>query len=116
MSNDDYVKPPKKSVLKNAAGAMKGAYSYLHPDYRKRKLIHLVIVVPIVLFVYTLIYGLLMWWTPTILDTIVIIILTILSAYFYPFFFFFYKQSFTGTTLNVMVYVGSVTGVLIRKM
>lgn len=115
MSKDDYVKPPKNSALKNAAGAMKGAYSYLHPDYWKRKLIHLVLVVPVVLFVYALIDGLLMPWTPTILDTIVIVGLTILSAYFYPFSLWWYKQSFTGTTLNDMLYVGTVSEVMFKK-
>lgn len=116
MSNNDYVKPPKKSVLKNAAGAMKGAYSYLHPNYWKRKLIHLIIVVPIVLFIYALIDGLIMPWTPTIIDTIIIVILTIISAYFYPFALWWYKQSFTGTTLNDMVYIGTVSEVMFRKM
>ncbi len=116
MSKNDYVKPPKNSVFKNAAGALKGPYSYLHPDYWKRKLIHLVLVVPAVLFIYTLLYALTIPWTPTIIDTIVIISLTILSAYFYPFSLWWYKQSFTGTTLNDMFYVGTVSGVLFRKM
>lgn len=119
-ANDYYVKPPKKSVFKNTAGTGKSPYSYLHPDYRKRKLIHLVLVVPVVLIIYTLICALLhaviLPWEPTIIDTIIIFILTIISAYFYPFALWQYKQSITGTTLNDMLYVGSITGVLSRKI
>ena len=117
MSNNDYVKPPKKSVVKNTAGALKGAYSYLHPDYWRRKLIHLVIVVPVVLFGYTLIDAFFMPWKHSIIDTIGITILTILSAYFYPFSLWWYKQSFTGTTINDMVYFGtSSSEVVSRRM
>lgn len=94
---------------------MKGAYAYLHPDYWKRKLVHLVIVVPIVLFAYSLIDGLLMPWEPTILDTIVISALTLLSAYFYPFSLWWYRQSFTGSAVNDMVYIGSIWDVILRK-
>ncbi len=115
MSKNDYVKPPKNSVFKDTSRAMKGAYSYLHPDYWKRKLIHLVLVVPVVLFIYALIDGLLMPWTPTIIDTIILIILTILSAYFYPFSLWWYKQSFTGSTLNNMAYIGTLSGAMLRK-
>ena len=116
MSKNDYVKPPKNSVFKRTAGAMKGAYSYLHPDYWKRKLIHLVVVIPVVLFIDTLVYALTIPWKPTIIDTIILIILTILSAYFYPFSLWWYKQSFAGGIFNDMLYVGSISGVILRKM
>ena len=116
MSKNDYVKPPKNSVFKSTAGAMKGAYSYLHPDYWKRNLIHLVVVIPVVLFIDTLVYALTIPWKPTIIDTIILIILTILSAYFYPFSLWWYKQSFAGGIFNDMLYVGSISGVILRKM
>ncbi len=116
MSNNDYVKPPKKSVFKKACGATKNIYSYLHPDYWKRKLVHLILVVPTVLFIDTLIYAWLIPWKATIIDTIIILFLVIISAYFYPFSLWWYKQSFTGTTLDDMVYVGTISGVMLRKM
>lgn len=127
MSNDHYVKPPKKSILKNTTGAMKGAYSYLHPDYWKRKLIHLVIVIPVVFIVYGIIYGLIfmkltgmtdatMPWTLKAVDLILISITTIICAYFYPFALWWYKQSFTGTTANDMIYIGTFSGVMLRKI
>ena len=114
MSNNDYVKPPKNSVIKNAAGTMKGAYSYLHPNYWRRKLIHLVVVVPVVFFIYGIIYGLIfmkltgmtdatMPWILKAIDLIFIVITTFICAYFYPFALWWYKQSFTGTTLNDMI-------------
>lgn len=116
MTNDDYVKPPKKFDLKNIAGVIKDAYSYLHPNYLKRKLIHLILVVPMDLLIYALIYALIAPWKLTTIDTILICILTMLSAYFYPFSFWWYKQSFTGSTLNDMYYIGSISEVFFRKI
>ena len=127
MSNDDYVKPPRDSVFKNAAGAVKGAYAYLHPDYWKRKLIHLVIVAPAAFLFYGTVYGLIFMkltgmtkdTIPWILETAlgaVIIATTAVCAYFYPFALWWYRQSFTGTTLNDMVYVGKATDIVFRKM
>lgn len=127
MSNNDYVKPPRKSVLKKAAGTKKSAYSYLHPDYWKRKLIHQVIVAPVVYIVYGLIYGLIFMkltgytndTMPEILNAIGIILIittTIICAYFYPFSLWWYKQSITGTTANDMIYIGTFSSVMLRKM
>lgn len=116
MSNNDYVKPPKDSVFKSIAKVIKGPYSYLHPNYWKSKIVHLVLVVPVVLFIYTLLYGLLVPWTPTIIDTVVIIVLTILSAYFYPFSLWWYKQSFLGSMLDDMFYFGTISEVIFKKL
>lgn len=127
MQNDDYVKPPKKFTFKNIAGKLKEAYSSLHPNYWKRKLIHLVIVVPVVFIIYGIIYGVILMkltgtadatmpWVFKAIDMILIVITTMISAYFYPFALWWYKQSFTGTTLNNMVYIGTVWGVVLRKM
>ena len=55
MSNKHYVQPPKESYFKKAAEEMKNAYSYLHPDYWKRKLVHLISYLRIDLWTY--IYG-----------------------------------------------------------
>lgn len=120
MSDKQYVKPPRDSVLKKAFGTMKGAYAYLHPAYRTRKLLQLIVVAPLVLFIDTFIYALCIMphlpWEPSMIDTIIIIAITIISAYFYPFANWWYKQSITGTTLNNMVFIGSISGVMLRKM
>lgn len=103
----DYVKPPRKSLFGDKAKAAKGAYAYLHPRYRIRKLVELIVVVPVVLFVYTIIYGwVIMSWTPSIIDTIVIFALVIISAYFYPFSYWWYKKTF-GDEIDNMVLVGT---------
>lgn len=46
--------------FEKAVEAMKGAYSYLHPDYRRRKLLHLIFVVPMMFMIYAMIYGLIL--------------------------------------------------------
>ena len=126
MSKNDYVKPPKDSVLKKAAGGMKGAYAYLHPDYRTRKLLHLIIIVPVMFLTYGLIWGLIFMDVfhmnshtiplyAEVIDWILIIGSTILGAYFYPFSRWWYKQSALGTELDNMLYIGSISGILIRK-
>lgn len=125
MSNDDYVQPPKESYFKKAVEAMKDAYSYLHPDYWKRKLVHLLIVVPIVFIIYGLIYGLIlmeltgtdndtMLWIFKFIDLILVIGSTIVSAYFYPFSLWWYKQSLIGTILNNIYHVGAFWVVILK--
>lgn len=120
MSDNQYVKPPKDSVLKKALGAIKGGYAYLHPDYRTRKLLQLIVVAPIVFFADAILYGLciaphLPAGYPRIIDTIVVIIVPIISAYFYPYASWWYKQGL-GTTFDNMIIIGTFTGVMIRKM
>lgn len=124
MSNKHYVQPPKESYFKKAAEEMKNAYSYLHPDYWKRKLVHLILVVPMEFLIYGLIYGLIFmglgytsYTMPLILDFIgwiLIIGSTIISAYFYPFSLWWYKQSFIGTMLNNMYHIGAFWVVILR--
>lgn len=127
MSNDQYVKPPKKSVVKNTAGNMKKAYSYLHPNYWRRKWVEQIIVAPVVFLVYGIIYGVILMkltgmnndtmpWILTAADVVLISITTILCAYFYPFAYWWYKQSFTGTTLDNVIYIGSIWSIMLRKI
>ena len=43
-------------------------------------------------------------WILKAVDVILISITTIICAYFYPFAYWWYKQSFTGTTLDNVIY------------
>lgn len=125
MSNDNYVQPPKGTNFKKAAEAMKGAYSYLHPDYRTRKLVQLILIAPMMFFVYGVIYGLILMqltgmddatmpWTIKFIDLILIVASTLISAYFYPFSLWWYKQSLIGTMLNNMYHIGSFWVVILK--
>lgn len=122
-----YVKPPKQKRHTNTAnGAAQKASAYLHPDYRKRKLAHLIIVVPVVWCLYYFILLSLFNQPITgggtglghsFIQTIIIILqiaLTFISAYFYPFSLFWYKESFIGRLLNNMVYFGGFWAVIGR--
>lgn len=106
--------------------AMKDAYSYLHPDYRKRKLLHLIFVVPMMFIIYGMIYGWIfiditgmdnytMPWILTFLCMILVIGSTIVSAFFYPFSLWWYKRSLIGRILNNMYHIGTF-GVVILKI
>lgn len=130
MSNKDYVQPPKGSNLKKVFAAIKNAYSYLHPDYWKRKLVHLIVVVPMVFVIYGILFGLLLpesltlsysyqakglaYWFVGIIGLIVIPGLTILSAFFYPFSLWWYKQSLIGTMLNNIYHIGTFWVVILK--
>ena len=125
MSNKHYVQPPKKSYLKRVIEETKDAYSYLHPDYMKRKLVHLIFVIPLEFIIYGLIYGFIFMditgmgnntapWILDFIDLILIIVSTIISAYFYPFSLWWYKQSFIGTMLNNMYHIGAFWVVILK--
>lgn len=115
----------KEVNFEKAIGAMKGAYSYLHPDYRSRKLVQLIFIVPLMFMVYGIIYGLILMditgmdnnTMPFILklvDFILIAVSTIVSAYFYPFSIWWYKQSLIGTLLNNIYHIGSFWVVILK--
>lgn len=121
MENNNYVKPPSNPELKKTLASIKGAYKYLHPDYWKRKLVHLLIVVPCVLTIYSLIFspmvddvrkGSAFYYITSTIFLIIVIGLTLISAYFYPFSLWWYKQSFIGNLLNSIVYVGGFFAVI----
>lgn len=125
MSNNDCTQPTKEPHFEKTVKAMKGAYSYLHPDYRMRKLLQLIFIVPMMFIIYGLIYGFILMditgmdnYTMPIfikgIDLILIIISTIASAYFYPFSIWWYKQSFIGTMLNNIYHVGSFWVVILK--
>lgn len=125
MPDDNYVNTPGESNFKRFIGAMKNGYSYLHPDYRTRKLIQQIFIAPLMFIVYGLIYGLILMnltgmtndTMPVILktlDLILIIISTFLSAYFYPFSYWWYRQSFIGTLLNNMYFFGAFWAVILK--
>lgn len=111
--------------FEKAVEAMKGAYSYLHPDYRRRKLFHLIFVVPMMFIIYGMIYGLILMdltdttnatmpWILKFIDLILIVASTIASAFFYPFSLWWYKQSLIGRILNNMYYIGSFWVVILK--
>lgn len=55
-----YVRPPKPVKIKPTVSRKKlshklDAYNYLHPDYWKRKLAHLLLVIPVVWTIYGMI-------------------------------------------------------------
>ncbi|MGQ7375276.1 hypothetical protein [Streptococcus suis] len=123
---DKYIKPPVQKG-KNIFEKITSVYKYLHPDYWKRKLIHLVFLVPILWMLYTLsISPFIVLAYPkttnmadsligTILENIFYIlplVLTILSAFFYPFSLYWYRQSYIGRLLNSMMFLGSFWGVI----
>lgn len=125
MSSTNNVQSPREPNFEKTVDAMKNAYSYLHPDYRTRKLAHLIFVVPMMFIIYGLIYGfILMDITGTDnstmplfikgIDLILIIASTIASAYFYPFSLWWYKQSLIGRMLNNMYHIGSFWVVILK--
>lgn len=125
MSKDNYVQPPKEPSLKKIIEAMKDGYSYLHPDYWKRKLVHLILVVPMVLIIYGLIYESIfvdligmdsdtMPWILEFIDLFLIIGSTVVSAYFYPFSLWWYKQSLIGKILNNIYHIGTFWVVILK--
>lgn len=125
MSKNNYVRPPKEFDFKKIVEEMKDAYSYLHPDYRRRKLVHLIFVIPMEFVIYGLIYGfILMDLTGTdnntmplilkFIDAILIFGSTILSAYFYPFSLWWYRQSFIGKVLNSIYHMGTFWVVILK--
>lgn len=125
MSNNNSEQSPKEAYIGKTVETMKNAYSYLHPDYRNRKLVQLVFIVPMMFIVYGLIYGLILMDITGMnnstmplfikgIDLILIIVSTIASAYFYPFSIWWYKQSLIGTVLNNIYHVGSFWVVILK--
>lgn len=118
-----------KYNFKNFVDAMKEGYSYLHPDYRRRKLFHLILVAPLTLIVYFIVFYFLaihplnkLWYTiPNfIINTVdcfiilIIIVLTVISSYFYPFSLWWYKRSLIGRILNNMLHIGTFWVVILK--
>ena len=104
-------------------GKIKEIYANVHPDYWKRKLIHLVIVIPVVWLIYTLLLTLLLQdfayndGLSTLLSIVLLVVstgLTIMSAIFYPYSLYWYKGSFIGSLLNSMYHIGSFWAVILR--
>lgn len=123
MSNNNQT--TKEPYLEKTVEIMKNAYSYLHPDYRNRKLVQLIFIVPMMFVIYGVIYGVILmeltgvnnYTMPLFLksiDLIFIIISTIASAYFYPFSIWWYKQSLIGTIFNNIYHVGSFWIVILK--
>lgn len=110
MSDKHYVTPPS-SQGKEFFNQLKEIYRYLHPDYWKRKLFHLVVVVPSCFLLY---YGFLTQWydfawsfhVTYFFEILLSGLLTILAAFFYPFSLYWYKRSFIGQLLNSITHFG----------
>lgn len=123
-----YVRPPRPEKVKPVASGInhsyhQNAYSYLHPSYWKRKLLHLLLVVPVVWNIYGLILVAIFSSSmqPGIgiavsllggMMNILHLILTVMSAYFYPFSLYWYRQSWIGRFLNSMWYFGGFWAVI----
>ena len=58
MLNNNSEQSPREACIRQTVNSMKSAYSYLHPDYRNRKLLQLIFVVPITFIIYGIIWGL----------------------------------------------------------
>ena len=125
MSDSNFVQSPKGPYFEKTVETMKSAYSYLHPDYRNRKLVQLIFIVPMMFIIYGIIYGFILMDITGMdnntmplsikgIDLIFIVISTIASAYFYPFSCWWYKQSFIGTLLNNIYHVGSFWVVILK--
>lgn len=123
-----YVKPPKqKRHTTTTTGGKLKASAYLHPDYRKRKLFHLVIVIPVVWMLYGLIISAILFGgimsnngfeqsASVSVVFIIQVLLTGISAYFYPFSLYWYRESFVGRLLNGMWYFGGFWSVIGRTI
>lgn len=118
MVNNNSEQSQQKIYIEKTVKSMKNAYSYLHPDYRKRKLAQLILITPMMFFIYGIIYGFILMDitgmtndTMTLfmkaIDLFLIIVSTVASAYFYPFSVWWYKRSFIGTLLNNIYHIGS---------
>lgn len=125
MSNNN--QPSKEPTIEKTVETLKGAYSYLHPDYRNRRLLQLIFVIPMEFIIYGLIYGFILMditgvdndTMPRILkffDLILITISTIASAYFYPFSLWWYKQSLIGRMLNNIYHIGAFWVVILKMI
>lgn len=121
MANDNYVEAPKNQSFKKAIGAIKEGYKYLHPDYWKRKLVHLVLVMPIVFFIDAILIflqldyfkeGSFLFYVASTIAIIILIGALLLTAYFYPFSLWWYRRSFIGRMLNGVVHIGSFWAVI----
>lgn len=120
-NKDKYIKKTIQTS-KNILGKIFGVYNYLHPNYRKRKLLHLIFVAPAVWMLYTLLISIFFLSTHSTVRisdeafmniyNFLPLALTILSAFFYPFSLYWYKQSFIGRLLNNTVFIGSFWGVV----
>ncbi|KRO17171.1 hypothetical protein IV56_GL000497 [Lacticaseibacillus saniviri JCM 17471 = DSM 24301] len=99
---------------------MKNGYSYLHPDYWKRKLIHLLFVLPFVYWIDNMIlldmFGNGDNLNPNAggMAKFLALMFTILTAYFYPFSLWWYKQSFIGRFLNNLMFIGGLLAIIGR--
>ena len=125
MLNNNSEQSSRDACIRQTVNSMKNAYSYLHPDYRNRKLIQLIFVVPITFIIYGIIWGLIFmkltgmndYTMPLFIkgiDLLLIVISTIISAYFYPFSLWWYKQSLIGTLLNSVYHFGSFWMVILK--
>lgn len=121
MGQKKYVKPPRKESNRIT---LKEIYANLHPDYWKRKLPHLLIIIPVVWLIY--ISLLLSLFSDTlnrfaivapvllIILLLISIILTLINAIFYPYSLYWYKGSFVGRFLNNMIFFGGLLSVILR--
>lgn len=123
-----YVRPPKPVKTKPTVSRKKlshklDAYNYLHPDYWKRKLAHLLLVIPVVWTIYGMILLAIFYpgmqsgigVTVSLLGvtmSVLHIVLTAISAYFYPFSLYWYRESLIGRILNGMWYFGGFWAVI----
>lgn len=123
MSNSqEYVQPPKSpkkpKVSKNdhSGSHSEGIYANLHPSYKKRKLVHLIVVAPVVLIIYSLLlasfslgnYG----EGTSAFGTFLALVLTVISCIFYPYSLYWYKDSLIGNILNSIYYIGGFWSVI----
>lgn len=122
QENKEYVKPPEDRNKKVNIGGIKNVYKNLHPSYWKRKLVHLVIVIPFNwLIYYSMIMALFgtntMENTSTTLNSLVTFltfILIVISAFFYPYSLYWYKGSFLGRFFNNLYHFGSIWSVFAK--
>lgn len=111
-----YVQPPREKGF-SPIGMLKDIYRNLHPDYWKRKLPHLLLVIPVVWFIDNiLLIAILPYYGnfTRLLLVILSLVLPIVSAIFYPYSLYWYNDSFVGRMLNNMSHLGGFRSVVLR--
>ncbi|MGX6977896.1 hypothetical protein ACWN8V_01280 [Vagococcus elongatus] len=112
----NYVQPPHEGGF-NPISKLKEIYANLHPDYWKRKLPHLLLVIPVVWFIDSLILFAMFPYQGGAMGLLLMLLslgLPIVSAIFYPYSLYWYNDSFIGRMLNNMFHLGGFWTVVLR--
>ena len=115
----EYVAPPSSRVTTGQGffAKTKGVYGHLKPDFWKRKLIHLIIVIPACYYIYSVLFTSLFHTVePGILEKSLSALLTGIAAFFYPFSLWWYRESFLGRLLNGIYHVGGFFAVILKVL